>query len=631
MNILIVGNILDDVYLNLDSRTETFETDRHGIKWLDLSFNASEHHYYNRSSSLGGAAVTLEVPQKLGLSAAISGSELSFTTETNSLTQDIYTHRYILINDGAVSYFAPSRFRVTHFTPPTESIDYLYIDRSATLDRTTTTKIHSYLDSSPNTKLILYLQNCNNPHLNSLLSRASLVFCENLSELQTTLSFASTPVKKLNPDIVLDISESHLTCDNITEPISIYRVDMLTHLSAHSITSATILGTFILGYSVEDSLRLARLNVENAKLDTTLTINELENLSQPSNEQNTLELTATNLVLSPKGILAADESGGSIHKKFDQLQIPDTYENRRNYRNIFFTTPDLEKYVNGVILFDETARQFADNGQNFVDYLIAKRIIPGIKVDQGLEKFVDSTPSDYSSDTPAHPEETWTKGLDNLGNRLQEYYKMGLRFAKWRSAFEIRLDENGNIITPTDTAIDINCQILADYALKCQKAGLVPIVEPEVVYDGYYTIDQNATITGKILDCLFDKLKETGVNLRACILKVNMVLAGKKYENQSTSAEIGIKTAEILKNHVPEELAGIVFLSGGQTPEQATNNLAEIIKNGPFPWPVTFSFARALQDPVLFAWQGNNANAEKAKQAFLERLKKNSKAIDRNI
>ena len=620
MNILIVGNILDDVYLNLDSRTENFETDRHGVKWLDLSFNASEHHYYNRNSSLGGAAVTLEVLQKLGLTATISGSELNFTTETTDPNQNTYIHRYILINDDAVSYFVPSQFQVTQFTPPAESADYLYIDRSATLNRETTAKINSYLDSSPNTQLILYVQNLNNPYLNSLLSRANLVFCENYTDLQASPTFPSSPLKSCDPNLILDISESHLTCENITEKISIHRIHMLTHLSAYSIASATILGSFILGKSIEDSLELARLNVEHAKLDTTLTLAELENLTQQPNSRDNLELIATNLVLRPKGILAADESGGSIHKKFEQLQIPDTYENRRDYRNIFFTTPELEKYVNGVILYDETARQTADNGQTFTDYLTAKRIIPGIKTDQGLEKFSDSSPVNYPENNPAHPEETWTKGLDNLDSRLQEYYKMGLRFAKWRAAFEIRLGENGEIITPTDTAIDINCQILADYAKKCQDNNIVPIVEPEVVYDGNYSVDQNSEITGKICDCLFQKLSANKVNLHACILKINMILAGKQSEYQSTPEEVGANTAETLKNHVPSELAGVVFLSGGQTPKQATDNLAAIIKNGPFPWPVTFSFARALQDPALFAWQGDNQNNEKARQAFADRL-----------
>ncbi|MBQ3297076.1 fructose-bisphosphate aldolase class I [Candidatus Saccharibacteria bacterium] len=606
MNILVVGNITKDVYLNLDSRTEHFETDKHGTKWLDLAFNASEHRFFNRNSSLGGAAVTLETLQKLGLNASVSDSALNFNSTTDSDTaQPSDTYRYILIADDDVTYLAPSKFTHTTFTPPSTPVDYLYLDRSAELTASTAKQITSYLNNSPDAKLITYVRNFNNHHLNQLLPQSELIFAEtnDAPELQ-----------HLDPAKIIHLSENQLEYANITEPISIHRIDMFTHLSLYSIAAATILGSFILGYSVEDSLKLARLNLENSKLNSVLTLSTLQELASVTTHQDDIELIAKNLVLSPKGILAADESGGSIHKKFDQLNIEDTYDNRRDYRNLFFTTPDLAKYVNGVILFDETARQLADNGQNFVDFLTARRIIPGIKVDQGLEKFANS-------------EETYTKGLDDLEQRLKEYYQMGLRFAKWRAAFEIRLDKNGNLLTPTDHAISENCRILAEYAKNCQKAGLVPIVEPELVYDGNYNIDQSASVTAQILDTLFTALESQKVNLRACILKVNMVLAGKQQDHQSTPDEIGAKTSEVLKGHVPTELAGVVFLSGGQTPEQATDNLAAIIKHGPYPWPVTFSFARALQDPALFAWAGDNANAEKARQAFADRLIANTKIL----
>lgn len=604
MNILIVGNILKDVYLNLDNRTEQFETDKNNVKWLDLSFNASEHHFFNRESSLGGAAVSLEVLQKLGLDASIANSKLDFKNDDFS-EPGPSTHRYILVADGNVSYLAPSEFRKTSFKVPTDPVDYLYIDRSAELDQTTAKQISAYLDLASKTKLVIYIRNFNNPALNSLLPRADLLFSEVTD---------SPELAKLDQSKLVHISEDKLSYQNITENVSVDRVDILTHLSIYSIASATILGNFILGNSVEDSLRFARLNVEYSKLDSVLSLSELQTLADNATPAESPELIAANLVLSGKGILAADESGGSIHKKFDQLKIDDTYENRRDYRNIFFTTPELENYINGVILFDETARQIADNGQNFVSYLTSRRIIPGIKVDQGLEKFENS-------------EETYTKGLTGLSDRLREYYSMGLRFAKWRAAFEVRLGELGEVVTPSRNAIDTNCRNLAEYAKNCQSAGIVPIVEPEVVYDGDYSIGQCAEVTARILDTLFQKLEEFGVNLRACILKVNMILAGKQYKIQSTPAEVGTETAKILKEHVPSELAGVVFLSGGQTPEQATDNLAEITKNGPFPWPVTFSFARALQDPALYTWNGDNTNADKAREAFLARLIANTDAL----
>lgn len=612
MKILIVGNVIKDVYLNLDNRTESFETDKHNTKWLNLSFDTSEHHYFNRSSNLGGAAITLEVLTKLGLDATINDSDLEFTSDGPTTNQPAETHRYIMLADDKPTYFVPTSYQVTKFTPPTESYDYLFIDRSAELDQSTTKKINAYLDVSPKTKLILYVRTLDNSSFNALIPRASLIFFEGANPAET---FQETlPQYEYNPNITICITENSLSCQSINEPISIDRINMFTHLSTYSIATATILGCFILGKTIEESLRLARTNVENSKLNSTLALDKLQSSATEPSSDN-LELIAKNLVLYPKGILAADESGGSIHKKFEQLKIPDTYDNRRDYRNLFFTTNNLADFVNGVILFDETARQTADNGQSFTEYLITKRITPGIKVDQGL--------------IPLKPNslETITQGLDGLSTRLTEYYQMGLRFAKWRAAFEIRLNTNGNVLTPTSEAIKKNCDTLANYALECQKAGLVPIVEPEVVYDGYYSIDKSAEITATILDQLFEILKNTGVNLHACILKVNMVLAGKQYETQSTPAEIGQATSEVLKEHVPSELAGVVFLSGGQTPEQATENLTAIIKHGPYPWPVTFSFARALQDPALFAWQGDNNNAEAAKTAFLERLKANAEAL----
>lgn len=603
MNILVVGNVLKDVYLNLDTRTEHLETDKNNTKWLDVSFNTSEHHFFNRNSSLGGAAISLEVLEKMGLPTFISDSDLHFQNETLTTDLPTETYRYILIADSKVSYFVPSNYKKTTFTPPAEPVDYLYIDRSATLGPEEIAKISTYLDISSSTKLIIYVTKANHANLSNLISRASLIFSENYPEIQD-----------IDPQKLIHISENKLSYLDIHEDVSVDRIDILTHLSVYSITAATILGGFILGNSVEDSLALARINIENSRLNAVLPLFEMQEIAKNTSSQDNLELLAANLVLKGKGILAADESGGSIKKKFAQLNIPDTYENRRDYRNIFFTTKDLEKYINGIILFDETTKQFADNGQNYVDFLTSKRIMPGIKVDQGLVKFDNSL-------------ETYTKGLDGLDERLKEYYIRGLRFAKWRAAFEIRLSRSGDMLTPTTMAIDENCRILAEYALKCQSAGLVPIVEPEIVYDGYYSMQQNAEITGHILDALFAKLAEFGVNLRACILKVNMILAGKNYENPSTPEEVGKETARVLKEHVPDKLAGVVFLSGGQTVDQATENLSAIEKNGPFPWPVTFSFARALQDPALFAWAGNNNNIDRARQVFLERLIANTNAL----
>ena len=510
------------------------------------------------------------------------------------------TYRYIMIADSKVSYFVPSNYKTTDFVALTEFYDYLFIDRSAELDQKAANKINAYLDISPNTKLVLYIKDYSNIFLRKLIPRANLVFIERNRDESDFLN--APELNKIGNDKIVYLTEKHFSYLDLSEKTSVERVDMLTHLSVYSIAAATILGGFILGKTVEDSLKLAKINVENSRLNTVLDIKELEEIKQNTDYSDNLELIAANMVLRPKGILAADESGGSIHKKFERLGIEDSYENRRDYRNLLIETPGLEKYVNGVILFDETARQATDSGQNVVDYLISKRIIPGIKVDQGLEKFENS-------------EETYTKGLDGLAERLKEYYRMGLRFAKWRAAFEM---------VPSDFAIEENCQILGKYAKECQLAGLVPIVEPELIYDGDYTITQSAEVTGKILDRLFKELAVLDVKLNACVLKVNMIIAGKEFEKQSPSKEVGKATAKVLKEHVPKNLAGVVFLSGGQTPEQATENLAAIIKNGPYPWPVTFSFARALQDPALFNWKGDATNIDIARKAFLDRLIQNT-------
>lgn len=608
MKISVVGSVLKDVYLNLDTKHEPLETDQAGTSWLDIAFDSSQHHFFSRTASLGGAAISLEVLEKLGLSTSVIGADLKLVDdglESESLAGD---YRYILLADDAVSYFVPDTPAPTPFTAPTEPIDYLYIDRSAHLTPDSAAAINAYLDISRTTRLALYVQNPLDPCYEELIERADLIFLEQ----NTTLP---TPV---TPEKIIYLSETEIRYRDIRRPLSLKRTDIATHLSLYSIAAATILGSFILGRSVEHSFALAIANVENSRLNSVLTLSELEkileNSSTPQQTSRDLELIAANLMLAGKGLLAADESGGSIKKKFATLDIPDTYQNRRDYRNIFFTTPHLSDFVNGIILFDETSRQTADNGQNFVDFLTAHQIIPGIKVDQGL------APLDHSL-------ETYTKGLGGLPERLAEYYQRGLRFAKWRSAFEIRLSNDNEIITPTDHAITENCRILAEYAAACQAAGLVPIVEPEVVYAGYYSIDQNAEITSRILDQLFRALKAKNVNLRACLLKVNMVTAGKFYQPASTPDEVGVYTARVLREHVPAELAGVVFLSGGQTPEQTTANLAAVIKHGPFAWPVSFSFARALQDPALHAWQGDNTNSDTARAAFAARLKANTDAL----
>lgn len=604
MNILVVGNVLRDVYLNIDTRSAHLEPDSRGVRWMDIGFDGSEHQFFSSHTVLGGAAITAEVLEKMRLPATI------YSNTTNQDDAPVHPSRYVLVADGKASYFAPSVHPSTDFRYSGQQVDYLYVDRSANLTSRACAGIKKLLDDSPSTKFVLYAKDLDSPHVNSLIPLANLVFLENCKDV-AKLQAAVAP-SEVQEGKIIHVHESGLRYKDYQTKIATKRVDVSTHLSIYSIATATVLGGLILGNSIEKCFAMAKANIENSSLDATLSMDQMQDLADTS-FSNELELVATSLMLPGKGILAADESGGSIKKKFAALDIPDTAEMRRDYRNILLSTPDLGKYVNGVILFDETTTQHADNGQNFVDYLTAHGIIPGVKVDQGLEKFANS-------------EETYTKGLDGLDVRAREYYARGLRFAKWRAAFTIHSSDTGAILPPSRQAIDENCRILAEYAKICQDAGLVPIVEPELVYDGDYTIEQSALVTGHILDVLFAELQKCGANLRACILKVNMVMDGKQYKT-STPTEVGKATAVVLKAHVPAELAGVVFLSGGQTVEQATDNLAAIVHEGPYPWPVSFSFARALQAPALEAWHGDNTNADKAKEAFVARLVANTDAL----
>ena len=608
-NVLIVGNVTKDVYLRYDNRRNNFETDQNGVKWLDVAFDGSAYKYYSRASIFGGASISLEVFSRFGFNASISNTPATFLDGQFIAKEIDITYRYILCQDDNVAYLSPSDKHRTTWKIPDHNPDWIYIDRSANISPQVAEEILGFVNLSQTTRLALFIGEHSNQyanHMRELIDRADIVITDVELDQKTR-------------DIVR-IGEDYIEYHNKRVPWSLdNRQDIVTRLSSHLTIAATVLAARALGKPSSEALLLARANVQTSSLGATGSLQRLEReiadeyyLVQKFKDQGPkmmeVENNAKLLMTRGKGILAADESGGSIHKKFESMNIPDDEEHRRDYRNIFFTTPDLEKYVNGVILFDETARQFADDGQDFISFLASRGVMSGIKVDQGLVNFENS-------------DEKFTQGLDGLPDRLAEYYHMGARFAKWRAAFEVT-DHS-----PSEMAMQKNAEILAQYASDCQNAGIVPIVEPELVYDGDYTIEQNIEFTGRILDKLFDELKKKGVSLPGTVLKVNMVLAGKRQEKQSTPEEVGKATAQVLREHVPSELAGVVFLSGGQSVEQATENLQAVTNEGPFPWPVTFSYARALQDPALKAWQGNNENCDAAREAFRLRLVANADAL----
>jgi fructose-bisphosphate aldolase class I len=321
-----------------------------------------------------------------------------------------------------------------------------------------------------------------------------------------------------------------------------------------------------------------------------------------------LSKTAAAMVAKGKGVLAADESSGTCEKRFKSVNVESTEENRRAYRNLLFSTPGVEQFLSGVILFDETARQKANDGSPIPEYLAKKGIIPGIKVDKG------------TVDLPFTNEEKVTEGLDGLTKRLDEYFRMGCRFAKWRAV--ITIGEN----MPSRACIVANAHVLARYAAACQAASIVPMIEPEVLLDGSHTAERSEEAHEATLRATYDALADYNVSVEYLILKTSMVVSGKDNARQAGVDEVAERTVRVLKRTVPAAQPGIVFLSGGQSDEAATAHLNAMASMGGLPWPLTFSYSRALQNPALKAWRGQAANVQAAQKAFHHRAHMNGLA-----
>ena len=319
-----------------------------------------------------------------------------------------------------------------------------------------------------------------------------------------------------------------------------------------------------------------------------------------------LEATARALVAEGKGILAADESDGTIKKRFDSIGVESTEENRRGYRDLLFTTEGVEEYISGVILFDETIRQSSADGTPFPKLLESKGIIPGIKVDQGAKPLALAEG------------ETITEGLDGLRERLVEYRELGARFAKWRATYSI------TDTLPSEYCMWTNAHALARYAALCQEVGIVPIVEPEVLMDGDHTIERSFHVTSRVLFAVFTELADQKVQLEGTLLKPNMVLSGYGASERAGVDDVAEETIRGFKRHVPAAVPGVVFLSGGQSDEDATAHLNAMNTLGPHPWQLSFSYGRALQAPALKAWAGKDVEA--GQRAFYHRAKMNSAA-----
>jgi fructose-bisphosphate aldolase class I len=322
-----------------------------------------------------------------------------------------------------------------------------------------------------------------------------------------------------------------------------------------------------------------------------------------------LESTAQALVAGGKGILAADETPPTLTRRLDALRIASTPDSRRDYREMFFTTPGIAEFISGVIMQDETIRQTSSKSTALSDVLAQQGILPGIKVDSGAKPLAGA------------PGENITEGLDGLRERLKEYCAMGARFAKWRAVIAV------NESLPSATCVNVNAHALARYAVLCQEQGIVPIVEPEVLMDGSHTLERCEEVTANVLHAVFNALFDQKVSLEGMLLKPNMVISAVKCSQQASVKEVALATVRCLSRHVPAAVPGIVFLSGGQNHLVATAHLSAINRlEAPKPWKLSFSYGRALQDEALKAWQGKNENLKAGQQAFYHRAKCDSAA-----
>ena len=328
-------------------------------------------------------------------------------------------------------------------------------------------------------------------------------------------------------------------------------------------------------------------------------------------DNDILKSVAKAIVAKQKGVLAADESNPTIKKRFDSIKVESTEENRRRYREILITTEGIEYYIGGVILFDETLRQSTQDGTPFARLLSSRGIVPGIKVDKGAKALA------------LYPGDKISEGLDGLRDRLVEYKQMGAKFAKWRAVIEIN-EHN----VPTAFSIRANAHVLARYAALCQELDIVPIVEPEVLMDGAHSIERCEVVTSRVLEAVFTELDAHRVLFEGMLLKPNMVIAGMKCAHQESAQQVAEATIRCMARYVPTAVPGIVFLSGGQSAEDATDHLNAMNTMGPHPWQISFSYGRALQAPVLVAWKGQEGHLAAAQKTFLKRCQLNGLARD---
>ena len=607
--ILIIGNVLKDVYIKLDDRKTDFETDENGIDWLNLGFNGAAHNFFQRTSVYGGAAVSLSVLQRLGLSSEILGSRTEVKDGDITWLDQPDDYRYIFCHRDEITYFVPTNRQVTDWVAPSDNPDWILIDRSATASSRLVDELKNFLKFSPTTKLAVHAEKYLTPAGQDLRDLADIVFLEDEPPIhQETPIVDKVEPAHPNQQLVCHISPRKIVFSDAEESWSLDKTDMMTHLTVYSTIVATILGVISVGGSPADAVLWARINAEQTTIAGSLSAKKLRELAtKEKQKRDNLQYTVRLLMAPGKGLLALDQSDATLTEQLVRNGIKGSAPNRDFFRELVITTPDLEKYLSGVIISESSASQKVQH-QTLLDYVISRGLVPGLKADQGLAK-IKATGEPY------------TTGSAHLFSRLRTAFAKGYRFAKWRAEFQIATDQ------PSFIAVEQNTDLLANFAKECQLACLVPVIEADLIRSGDHTIEQCAATTDHILCRLCEKLEQRHVNLSSCIIKTNMITASDHTEKQPTPAQVGMATAAILRHSIPRFAAGVLLLSGGQAAKTATEHLTAICQNGPFPWPLSFAFGRALSEPVLKTWKGDKANLRSAQAALKRHLEANSDAL----
>lgn len=608
--ILIIGNVLKDVYIKLDDRNNDFETDSRGIDWLDLEFNGAAHNFFRRTSVYGGAAVSLSVLHRLGLNAEILNSNTEFVDGEVVWHDNPDDYRYIFCHRDEITYFTPSNRKVTDWSMPSGTPEWILVDRSANISNRLVDELKNFLKFSPTTKLAIHAEKHTTPAGQRLMQMADILFLEDEPPIHPPEEIVDKfEVDQPNHQLVCHITPRKIVFSNAEESWSLNKTDMMTHLTVYSTIVATLLGVISVGGTPSDAVLWARLNAEQATIAGSLSTKKLQELARAEKAKRAnLRPLAQLLIPAKKGILAMDESDHKLTERLVRAGIPGTAAQRKAYRELIVTSPDLEKYVSAIVLSDSSAKQNLKPGYNLAKYLTDRGIIPGLKLDQGLAEI-------------AQTGEPYTHGEKDLYERARTAYDNGFRFAKWRAEFHIAKDQ------PSFIAVERNAESLANFAKECQLAGIVPIIESDILQDGDYSIEECAATTDRILCAIFEKLEQRHIDLSGCLLKTNMIMSGKSAEPPATPDAIGMATAAILRHAVPRYLGGVLFLSGGQDAKTATKNFTAICQNAPYPWPVSFAFGRALQEPVLLTWKGNPENIRSAQAALKRHLEADVDAL----